>query len=271
MRLEIPVIGVMGRKKSGKTTVIEKVVRELTGKGYRVATAKHISQKSFSLDDEGKDTWKHARAGANPVISVSDVEIGVLIKDGIENFHLDNLFPLVSGADVLLLEGFSQLFLSDKRVDKVICVRNENEYEEFKKKARGEIIAFCSFQELEKPVLKIEENSNVLVDQILRFIERKVDILKILGSLPKLDCKKCGYQSCDEMATAIYEGKAKMNDCVLLKLKPKLKAEIKIGDEELPIQPFVSEIIRKSILGMISSLKGVSIRGDERVRVEISS
>ena len=64
MCAKVPVIGVVGRKDSGKTVIIESTVRALTRKGYRVATAKHVNQKGFSIDTEGKDTWRHSVAGA---------------------------------------------------------------------------------------------------------------------------------------------------------------------------------------------------------------
>jgi len=62
----------MGRKNSGKTTVIEGLISELVKRPLRVASVKHIRKKGFSMDTEGKDTWRHSAAGANPVIAVSD-------------------------------------------------------------------------------------------------------------------------------------------------------------------------------------------------------
>ena len=70
---------------------------------------------------------------------------------------------------------------------------------------------------------------------------------------------------------AVFRKEMKLKDCVPLKLLSKLKTRIIINDSEVPIQPFVSEIIRNSILGMISSLKGVSIGGNEEVQVKITS
>lgn len=70
---------------------------------------------------------------------------------------------------------------------------------------------------------------------------------------------------------AIYKRKAKLDDCVTLRLRSKLKTRITLNDVEVPIQLFVSEIIRNSVLGMVSSLKGVSIGGNEEIRIEILS
>jgi molybdopterin-guanine dinucleotide biosynthesis protein B len=79
-----------------------------------------------------------------------------------------------------------------------------------------------------------------------------------------LDCGKCGYKICRELAVAIDMEKAKLRNCLPLKLKSTLKTRIIINGAEAPIQPFVSRIVRNSILGMFSSLKGVSLKCDKR-------
>jgi len=110
-----------------------------------------------------------------------------------------------------------------------------------------------------------------LLKRVLTYINREKKISKILNCLPGLNCKKCGYPSCGEMAVDIYKKKAKLSDCVTLRLGLELRTKIIIDKVEVPIQTFVSEIIRKSVLGMISSLKGVSVKGNESVHINISS
>lgn len=270
MCTKIPTIGVAGRKDSGKTAVVESMVRALRRKGYRVATVKHVNQKGFSLDTAGKDTWRYSQAGANPVVSVSDIETGILIKAGAKELSLGKLLHLLPETDLLILEGFSWLTLNDKDVGKILCVRNRDEYENYRKEAKGAIIAFCSIQSLGKPILRTKEDSKVLVKQTLGFIKKKLKTSEIHSLLPGLDCGKCGHSTCEEMAIAIYEEKMKLSNCFTLGLGPKLKTKIIVNNVEVPIQLFVSEIIGNSILGMISSLKGVSIEGNEEVHVEIS-
>ena len=57
------IIGVAGFKNAGKTTLVERLVRELTGRGSRVATIKH-AHHSFDIDHEGRDSFRHRAAGA---------------------------------------------------------------------------------------------------------------------------------------------------------------------------------------------------------------
>ena len=59
------VIGVAGFKNAGKTTLVEKLVREFTLRGYRIATVKH-AHHSFDIDHEGRDSFRHRQAGAGP-------------------------------------------------------------------------------------------------------------------------------------------------------------------------------------------------------------
>ncbi|MBI4635759.1 MAG: molybdopterin-guanine dinucleotide biosynthesis protein B [Candidatus Rokubacteria bacterium] len=59
-----PVVSIVGRTNSGKTTLIERLIPVLGGRGYRVATIKHHHHGDFEADTPGKDSWRHARAGA---------------------------------------------------------------------------------------------------------------------------------------------------------------------------------------------------------------
>src|SRR5207253_10019774 len=62
-----PILCFVGRSNSGKTTLIERLIPALVREGYRVATIKHAGH-GFNLDTEGKDSWRHKRAGAHTVI-----------------------------------------------------------------------------------------------------------------------------------------------------------------------------------------------------------
>ena len=269
MRLSRPILAVVGRKSSGKTTVIERLVPRLIKEGFTAATIKHISHHDFSIDRKGSDTWRHSRAGANPVTAFSNNEVSIIIKA--TDFPLEKISRLIFefGANILVLEGFSSVVLNDESVGKIICVRSKAEYMEFKESVKGEVIAFCSFQEIEKPILNIEKDFEILAEKTLSFIKKRIRILKILNSLPGIDCGKCGRKTCEELAKEIYEGAASLEECTILRAKPKLNTKIVIEGKEVPIQPFVSEFVRKTILGMVSSLKRVNIKGDEKVYIEI--
>jgi len=55
-----PIVSIVGRAKSGKTTLIEKLIEELKSRGYRVATIKHASQ-GMTFDEPDKDSWRQSQ------------------------------------------------------------------------------------------------------------------------------------------------------------------------------------------------------------------
>jgi molybdopterin-guanine dinucleotide biosynthesis protein MobB len=103
----IPVVSVVGRKAGGKTTVLERLVAELVSRGYRVATARHHAHDT-PVDTPGKDTWRHAEAGAAVTMVSSPTEIAVFRRVDRER-TLDELTREAEGCDLLLTEGFGDV------------------------------------------------------------------------------------------------------------------------------------------------------------------
>jgi len=100
------VIHVIGPRKNGKTTLIEKLIPELSLRGYRVGTIKHHHSRSpLQMDHEGKDSWRHRRAGAKAVALVSPSEFAV-IQNTDEETRLEDAIKLLRGVDIVLVEGF---------------------------------------------------------------------------------------------------------------------------------------------------------------------
>jgi len=102
-----PIVSVVGKSKSGKTTLIEKLVQELKSRGYRVATIKHIPQ-GVSFDEPHKDSWRHIQAGSEAIVVSSPDKI-VMIKPVAQDASLNEVVPLLGeGYDIILAEGFKQ-------------------------------------------------------------------------------------------------------------------------------------------------------------------
>lgn len=100
-----PVVSIIGRSKSGKTYLIEKLVAELKLRGYRVATIKHAQEIDF---EPGKDSWRHLQAGSEATIVVS-LDEAVLIKPVTAVDTLDDIVRLLGeDYDIIITEGFKQ-------------------------------------------------------------------------------------------------------------------------------------------------------------------
>jgi molybdopterin-guanine dinucleotide biosynthesis adapter protein len=102
-----PVVPIVGYSGSGKTTVLVKLISELTRRGYRVGTIKHHSH-DFDMDVPGKDTWRHKQSGAVTTLISSPRRIG-MVRDVVTEMRLEELLSLISGVDIILVEGFKQV------------------------------------------------------------------------------------------------------------------------------------------------------------------
>ncbi len=101
-----PIVCIVGHSESGKTTLVEKLVRELKLRGYRVATVKHA--QDINLGDSDKDSSRHLEAGSEATI-ISSPDKLVLIKPVATGITLDEVAQLFGeDYDLVLVEGFKQ-------------------------------------------------------------------------------------------------------------------------------------------------------------------
>ena len=103
----IPVISFIGRSNSGKTTLLEKVVRELKLKGYRVGVVKH-THHNFAIDHPGKDSWRLAQAGSD-IVAVSSPNKVAFVEQVESEVDLGQLSTFFEGkVDIVLAEGYKK-------------------------------------------------------------------------------------------------------------------------------------------------------------------
>ena len=117
-RLSPLVISVVGNSGAGKTTLIERLLREFSGRRCTVAAVKHCPY-GFDLDVEGKDSWRFTQAGARGVFLTSPSRVG-LIEDkepvpGLKSIA-EHYFP---SFDIVFGEGFSE----EREVAKIVVLR----------------------------------------------------------------------------------------------------------------------------------------------------
>lgn len=103
----IPIVSIVGKSDSGKTTLLEKVVRELKVRGYRVATIKHDAH-SFEIDHEGKDSWRHKRAGADVTIISSPAKLALVADTDHDHTLAEIRDRYIQGVDIVISEGYKR-------------------------------------------------------------------------------------------------------------------------------------------------------------------
>jgi molybdopterin-guanine dinucleotide biosynthesis protein MobB len=102
-----PIISIVGESKTGKTTLIERLIAELKSRDYRIATIKH-SVHHLDFDEAGKDSWRHLEAGSDATAIVSPDRL-VLIKLITREPDLTEMARLFDkDYDIILAEGFKK-------------------------------------------------------------------------------------------------------------------------------------------------------------------
>lgn len=228
------VVAVVGSRKSGKTRTVETLVRGLTERGYKVATAKHIPEPDFTIDTKEKDTWRHAKAGASTVVGVSPKEIAVIKKVDTTKWDLLEIInECRDDVDIVILEGFRKLTEQAPHVPKIVTVR--------------------------------------AIDEISEAANRFKPILMFVGSMPTpaIGLKVPYVDVLQEPQKLVNLVDKKFAESVKRKKEREGKLKIQIDGKSLPLNPFVQKIMRSSLLAMVSTLKNVAIEGKEEVSITI--
>jgi len=168
--MRIKAVAIVGVKKSGKTTTTENLIRELSKRGYKVATIKHVPEPDFTIDTPGKDTWRHAQAGAKTIVSVAANEIATIEKMSLENVSLNALMRRCKGNDIVFIEGLKKGVSKRRSIPKIVVTKNMDEAVIALKKYKP-ILAFSGPHDtkgltLEVPYADALKNSDKLADVV---------------------------------------------------------------------------------------------------------
>jgi molybdopterin-guanine dinucleotide biosynthesis protein B len=103
--MAVRILLVVGKKKVGKTTLIEKLITALKGRGYRIGSIKYTTQ-DHEFDTPGKDSFRHAQAGADSTLILSPMKIALFSKT-LREKNLDQLLNFIfTDYDLVIGEGF---------------------------------------------------------------------------------------------------------------------------------------------------------------------
>ncbi|MEK6977946.1 MAG: molybdopterin-guanine dinucleotide biosynthesis protein B [Candidatus Hydrothermarchaeota archaeon] len=155
-------------RESGKTTTVEALLREFVARGYRTGTIKQIHEEAFSIDTPEKDTWRHAEAGAEVVVSAAPGEVALIKRlRGEDRLQVALRLLEPQGLDIVLVEGNPSIDFP-----RVLAAREIREAERILQKVRG--IVMISTLEPEKfegsrlPVFNPSRDAGAMADLILK-------------------------------------------------------------------------------------------------------
>lgn len=237
------IIGITGLKNTGKTTLVVKVIKELKKRGFEVAT---IKKTHSTFDTNGRDTSKHSEAGA-----------GIVVGSGIETF-----------------------FKIDKELELVEILKEVKEMKRIKGVKAPDFVILEGFKE--SPYIKIATaeyktdynndetiiktvNVNDLSDRDLCKI---VDLMedRSFGILPMLNCKKCGFDNCNEFRLAKIEGVAPKEVQCITDVDT---AILKVDDLAIPMNPFVKELVKNVVAGIVKTLRTEEFGAGDFKKIEL--
>lgn len=237
---------VIGGKKTGKTTVVELVARELKARGFTVGTVKHMYHGK--IDVEGKDTYRHGLY-ADAVGAVAPGEHAVIFKRPGTLHDVARLMDV----DVLLIEGFKDSGVAPK----IVCGRTVADA-----KALFDGLEMCVSGLVSNR--QVGEICSVPVLNPFKEVAKIADLVLRHGFLlPGLDCGGCGFAACREMARQILAGVKSPEDCAAYVGEVK----VYIDGGQLPLKPFVARLIGSVVKSMVSQLKGG--RPKSRIVIEV--
>ena len=112
------IIGFYGESNTGKTTLISDLIKQLSIKTYKIATVK-ITDKNIGIDTEGKDTWKHAEAGANLVVFKTPIETDYIVKQNQTENEIIAQIKQIGNFDIILVEGSKEKEIPKIRIGNI--------------------------------------------------------------------------------------------------------------------------------------------------------
>ncbi|OGF61584.1 MAG: hypothetical protein A2Y62_16930 [Candidatus Fischerbacteria bacterium RBG_13_37_8] len=225
-------IQVIGYKNSGKSSLIIQLAKHLKKRGYAVCVLKHAHHLTMPEKDE-----KILQEAERYLITS---ETGSILY--ISSFLQFLQATAFLNADFLIIEGYKE----HNFIPRVVCWKNEEERKEL---ATGMEIGNCGLGEWK---------NEVRINELIEVIEKRAFLL------PGIDCGKCDFGTCHEMAGQILAEKKRLEDCVALSEDTK----VIINGNQVALSPFVAHIMKQTFGGFLKSLKGV-VSGKAIIEIDI--
>lgn len=244
------VIMMKGFSKTGKTTTAEAVIGELLRRGHSVGSVKDIHAEAFTMETAGSDTDRHKEAGAQPVTARGRDETNLMYRGTLDIETVLDFYP----QDYVILEGDS-----GANCPVILTGKTEKDLEE-KFDSRAIAVSGVVSQSL-------KEYKGLPVIDALTDVKKLVDLIEAktperMPNYPDGVCKACGL-GCKGMLEKILRGEGNLSECTL----QGHQTQVAVNGEQLPMKPFVKNMVRSVTLAMLNELNGV--RPDSEIVITI--
>jgi molybdopterin-guanine dinucleotide biosynthesis adapter protein len=177
------VIAAVGTSGSGKTTTLEYLISRLSAEGYKIGSIKHVHHEGFTMDKEGTNTWRYAKAGAKVIVAISPEEIAILKKTDAALNDLDQVIGLLEQEhlDIIFIEGFHRLIAKRTDVPKIITADDEDNLKRTLEGTAEPILAITgvisenkpTIKGLKIPILSLETEGEKLLLLVKKYVKNK--------------------------------------------------------------------------------------------------
>jgi len=234
------VFSVVGYRKSGKTTTIVELIKELKKRGYKVASIKDIHDENFTIEKKHSDSWQHWKAS-------KDVVFARGLNETYQIWHrqltLNELLKHLN-TDYIIIEG-----MKSTPIPRIVCANSEEELDNL---VDGTVFAISG-----RYANNHNKYKNLKAFHSINQIKELTDIVeeKVFDVLPYAKngcCDTCGL-SCEEMVSEILAGNKSRDDCIVDR---KQNILLKVNGKEIKIVPFVQNILRDIVISFVQNLKG---------------
>jgi len=179
----VTVIAAVGTSGSGKTTTLEYLISRLSAEGYKIGSIKHVHHEGFTMDREGTNTWRYAKAGSKVIVAISPEEIAILKKTDAALKDLDQIIKLLEQEqlDIVFIEGFHRLIAKRTDVPKIITADDEDNLKRTLEGTAEPILAVTGVISENKntlgwlkiPILSLETEGEQLVNLVKKYLKTK--------------------------------------------------------------------------------------------------
>ncbi len=159
------------------------MISQLSAEGYKIGAIKHIHRENFTIDKEGTNTWRYAKAGSKVVVAVSPEEIAVIKKTNAELNDLDEIIKSLDKEqlDLVFIEGFHGQIAKRSDIPKIVTAKDEDNLKQTLAETAEPILAVTGVISSSKPhvaglkipILNLEKDGTQLLNLVKACLKKK--------------------------------------------------------------------------------------------------